>query len=165
MPSHHHCHINITSTTEHQTAIVEVPLRYECRKHTTQMNVNSHEKSSFRRFVNRSSSSSSSSIHILKVRHESRVESTNDHRKHSHCCSSLPTGTRTQSHRHGTVRKSEMESITQAGTKLPKECNKRHPNTQQSLSTAHISKTVATMVMSTYILQPPFHAQPSSLSY
>ena len=44
----------------------------------------------------RSSSSSSSSIHILKVRHESRVESTNDHRKHSHCCSSLPTGTRTQ---------------------------------------------------------------------
>ena len=53
-------------------------------------------ESSFRRFVNRSSSSSSSSIHILKVRHESRVESTNDHRKHSHCCSSLPTGTRTQ---------------------------------------------------------------------
>ena len=37
----------LTSTTEHQTAIVEVPLRYECRKHTTQMNVNSHENHRF----------------------------------------------------------------------------------------------------------------------
>ena len=133
MPSHHHCHINITSTTEYQTAI-QVPLRYECRKHTTQMNVNSHEKSSFRRFVNRSSSSSSSSssIHILKVRHESRVESTNDHRKHSHCCSSLPTGTRTQTWHCTKVRNGINYT---GGTKLPQECNKRHPNTQQSLST------------------------------
>ena len=41
--------VMLTSTAEHQTE-VQVPLRYECRKQTTQMNVNNHENHRFEGF-------------------------------------------------------------------------------------------------------------------
>ena len=94
MRSHHHCHININDRASNRNRRGPVTVRMSKTHNTNECQ--QPRESSFRRFLNRSSSSSSSSIHILKVRHESRVESTNDHRKHSHCCSSLPTGTRTQ---------------------------------------------------------------------
>ena len=154
MRSHHHCHINIHDRASNRNP---GPVTVRMSKTHNTNECQQPRESSFRRFVNRSSSSSSSSIHILKVRHESRVESTNDHRKHSHCCSSLPTGTRTQD--MALYESPKWNQLHRPEQNYPK-------NATNDTQTPHTtSKTVATMVMSTYTLQPPFHAQPSSLSY
>ena len=64
-----------------------------------------------------SSSSSSSSIHILKVRHESE---SNQQMTTANIHTAAVLCQQERAHRHGTVRKSEMESITQAEQNYPK---------------------------------------------